>query len=161
MVAVATLVALGVIDLQLRNAVSLQGVVSFELCAYSGSCRAIVEAWGPMGQIWAGLSLGLDYLFMPAYAAAIFFALRLAAERVPERFRRATRVVAWTAWGAAVMDAFENLALVRMLVSADADAQAWPAAICATVKFGLLAVALGWLVVARFARRGRIEWSTR
>ncbi len=77
-VAVATLVALGVIDLQLRNAVSLQGVVSFELCAYSGSCRAIVEAWGPMGQIWAGLSLGLDYLFMPA-------------QRIPAKVARSAR----------------------------------------------------------------------
>jgi len=50
----ATLGALIAIDLHLRNAVSPQGIVSFELCAYTGSCRAIVEAWGPVGQVWAG-----------------------------------------------------------------------------------------------------------
>ena len=64
MLALVTLGALALIDLHLRNAVSPQGIVSFELCAYTGSCRAIVEAWGPSGQVWAALSLGLDYLFM-------------------------------------------------------------------------------------------------
>jgi hypothetical protein len=61
----ATLGALIAIDLHLRKPVSPQGIVSFELCAYAGLCRAIVEAWGPVGQlvassasatIWRGLN---------------------------------------------------------------------------------------------------------
>jgi hypothetical protein len=44
------------------------------------------------------------------------------------------------------MDALENFALARMLVSPDAVPYAWPAAIAATVKFTILGVAITWLV---------------
>jgi hypothetical protein len=144
----ATLCALVGIDLHLRNAVSPQGIVSFEVCAYTASCAAIVEAWDPGGQVWAGLSLGLDYLFMLLYAATIFLALRVSAKRLPETLRQATRHVAWLAWGAAAADAFENYALIRMLVAPEAMSYSWPAAVAATVKFALIGVTIAWLVAA-------------
>jgi hypothetical protein len=150
----ATLGALALIDLHLRNAVSPQGIVSFELCAYTGSCRAIVEAWGPGGQVWAALSLGLDYLFMLAYAAAIFLALRLVAARVPERLKMLTLGAAWAVWVAGAADAAENYCLTQMLVNPAAGRYAWPAALFATIKFVVLGVTLGWwfLMYVRFGR---------
>jgi hypothetical protein len=144
--ALGTLAALVLIDRHLHNDFSPQGIVSFEMCAYANACRAIVEAWGPAERIWAALSLGLDYLFMLLYAAVIFLGLRLAAVGLPERLAASTRLVAWSGWGAAVMDALENFALARMLVSPDAVSYAWPAAIAATVKFTILGVAITWLV---------------
>jgi hypothetical protein len=57
---------------------------------------------------------------MLLYAAAIFFGLRVAAAGLPARLAAATRPVAWSTWGAAVMDAFENFWLARMLVSPSA-----------------------------------------
>lgn len=144
--ALVTLAALVLIDRHLRDPVSPQGIVSFEMCAYSSTCQAIVEAWGPGGRVWAGLSLGLDYLFMLLYAAAISFGLRVAAVGLPERLAAATRLVAWSAWGAAVMDAFENFALAQILVSPEAMSYAGPAAIAATVKFTILGVTITWLV---------------
>jgi len=155
-VPLATLAALVLIDLHLRNDISPQGIVSFEVCAYSGCCQAIVEAWGPGGRIWAGLSLGLDYLFMLLYAAAIFLALRVAAAGLPERLADVTRLVAWSAWGAAVMDAFENFALAQILVSSEVMSHAWPAAIAATVKFAILGLTLTWLV-ALWVYRGVVR----
>jgi hypothetical protein len=153
----ATLGALIAIDLHLRNAVSPRGIVSFELCAYAGSCRAIVEAWGPAGQVWAALSLGLDYLFMFLYAATIFLGLLLVLVHVPERLKILTIGAAWAVWGAAAMDAFENFALARMLVSPGAMSYAWPAALFATIKFAVLGVTLGWwlLMYVRFGGRGQ------
>ena len=144
--ALATLAALALIDLHLRNDISPQGIVSFEVCAYSGSCAAILDAWGAGGRVWAGLSLGLDYLFMLLYATAIFLALRVAGDPLPDRFRRATRRLAWSAWAAGVADVIENYALARMLVSSEVMSYAWPAAIAATVKFTILCVTLTWLV---------------
>jgi len=146
--------ALAAIDVHLRNVVSPQGIVSFELCAYTGSCRAIVDAWGPVGQVWAALSLGVDYLFMFLYPATIFLGLTLVAEHVPDRLQAFTRVAAWAVWGAGAADALENYCLAQMLVSPAADGYAWPAAMFATVKFIVLGVTLAWglLMYGRFAR---------
>ena len=150
----ATLGALIAIDHHLRNAVSPQGIVSFELCAYTGSCRAIVEAWGPGGQIWAGLSLGLDYLFMFLYPATIFLALALVVVHVPERLKMLTTGAALAVWGAGAADALENYCLAQMLVNPAAGGHSWPAAIFATIKFIVLGATLGWLLAMtlRFAR---------
>jgi hypothetical protein len=145
--ALVTLAALTAINAHLRNEVAPQGIVSFELCAYHGSCVAMLESWGADARVWAGLSLGLDYLFMLIYAAAIFLALRLLALRLPRRWARPTRAVAWSAWAAALMDAAENYCLARLLLEPTAEGCAWPAAIFATIKFMLVAVALMWLVV--------------
>jgi hypothetical protein len=142
------------IDLHLRNPVSPQGIVSFELCAYIRSCRAIVEAWGPGGQVWAALSLGLDYLFMFLYAATIFLGLWLVVVHVPERLEKFTLGAAWAVWVAGAADALENYCLVQMLMNPAADGYAWPASIFATIKFVVLSVTLGWWLVMtlRFAR---------
>ena len=150
----ATLGALVAIDLHLRNAVSPQGIMSFELCAYTGSCRAIVEAWGPVGQVWAALSLGVDYLFMFLYPATMFLGLMLVVVHVPERLKMLTCGAALAVWGAGAADALENYCLAQMLVSPAAGGFAWPAAIFATIKFVLLGVTLGWLLAMtlRFAR---------
>lgn len=154
--ALVTFAALLLIDRHLHNDMSPQGIVSFEMCAYSSACRAIVEAWGPADRLWAALSLGLDYLFMPLYAAAIFLGLRVAAAGLPARLAALTRLVAWSAWGAAIMDAFENFALIRLLTAPEAMSHAWPASIAATVKFAILAVTITWLVAA-WVYRGVVQ----
>lgn len=150
--ALVTLAALTAINAHLRNEVAPQGIVSFELCAYSGSCASMRESWGEEARIWAGLSLGLDYLFMLLYAAAIFLALRLLATRLPRRWAQPTLVVAWLAWVAAAMDAAENYCLIGLLLDPAAARCAWPAAIFATIKFMLIAVAMAWLVAGWLMR---------
>jgi hypothetical protein len=150
----ATLGGLIAIDLHLRNPVSPQGIVSFELCAYTGSCRAIVEAWGSGGRVWAGLSLGLDYLFMFLYAATIFLGLTLVVVHVPDRLKTITLGAALAVWGAGAADALENYCLTQMLVNPAAGGYAWPAALFATIKFAVLGATLGWwlLMTVQFAR---------
>lgn len=142
----ATYAALAAINAHLRNEIAPQGIISLELCAYGGSCDAILRSWGSEARAWAGLNLGLDYLFMLLYAAVTFLALRLLAARLPERWARATRAVAWLAIAAAAMDAVENYSLIRLLLDPSAAGEAWPAAIFATSKFVLIGAALAWLV---------------
>lgn len=146
-----TFLPLLLINGHLRTPVAPQGIVSFEVCAYDGSCGAMLESWGAEGSAWAALSLGLDYLFMLLYATTIFLALRLVADRVPQRLGNPMRALAWAAWGAAAADVAENYCLAQLLLYAD-DRCAWPAAIFATIKFILLGLALSGLVVAWLMR---------
>jgi hypothetical protein len=152
--ALAGLAALAAIDGHLQSPAAPLGIISFEFCAYAGSCRAIVEGWGAGEQVMAGLSLGVDYLFMFMYSATIFLGLTLVVAHVPERLRNLTVCAAWAAWVAGAADAVENYCLVQVLRMPAALQFAWPAAICATVKFAIVAFALAWLLVAylRFVR---------
>jgi hypothetical protein len=143
---VAALVALAVVDGHLKGPASPAGIVSFELCAYSDSCDSILQGWGPDARLMAALSLGLDYLFMLAYSAAICSGLLLVRARVPERLKGVTMLAAWLAWVAGIADALENYCLAQVLLGSDRQAYAWPAAAFATVKFLALGVALSWLM---------------
>lgn len=155
MVTLGLMAALGAIDPRLRSAAAPAGIVSFELCAYTSDCPTIVQGWGPAAQLLAAFSLGLDYLFMAAYPAAICLGLILVARRLPPGWRGPTLGMAWLPWGAGVADAVENYCLLRMLLAPSASTFAWPASVAATVKFVILGVALGWLLTM-FMRSRRV-----
>ncbi len=122
------------------------GIVSFELVGTTAGAQAILDSWDAAARVAAGLSLGLDYLFMPAYAGAIGLGVAQVARGLGPR---ATRLGTGLAWGqllAALLDAVENVALIRLLLGASGGA--WPAVArwCAIPKFALVALGLLYLL---------------
>lgn len=139
-----------VLDAPLRTSAAPNGIVSYELAGNIKPAVEILGSWDARAQLFAAFGLGLDYLFMPAYALALSLGILLAAGRHPGAF---AKIGAWLGWGAlaaALFDALENFALWQFMLG---DFQAlWPslAANCTTVKFSLLIVGLlyaliGWL----------------
>ena len=102
------------------------------------------------GQDGGGLHPGLDYLYMPIYAAgASFLGAKLAlAARRGGRSGLATWVawVAWLPWLAAAADATENAAALEMVLGGPDEP--WPTVVltAALTKFTLLAFVLGTLL---------------
>lgn len=158
--AIVLLLALQVIDVPLRTAAAPSGIVSFELAGDAATARAMVASWDETARIHAGISLGIDYLFMLAYAGAISLCCALVARGLaPGWLASVGMALAWGQWLAAALDALENIALIRVLLGAGGDF--WPllARWCAIPKFalvfsGLLFIAVGF-VLTRLARRGR------
>lgn len=138
------------LDTPLRTPAAPNGIVSFELAGDIKPAADILASWNAHSQLFAAFGLGLDYLFMPAYALTLSLGILLAAGRHSGTF---AKIGAWLGWGAlaaALFDAVENFSLWQLMLG---DFQAlWPrlAAICATVKFSLLLLGLiyaliGWL----------------
>lgn len=138
------------LDTPLRTPAAPNGIVSFELAGDIKPAADILASWNAHAQLFAAFGLGLDYLFMPAYALTLSLGILLAAGRHSGTF---AKIGAWLGWGAlaaALFDAVENFSLWQLMLG---DFQAlWPrlAAICATVKFSLLLLGLvyaliGWL----------------
>jgi hypothetical protein len=127
--------ALAIIDRTLPR-----GIVDFELCAFRGACDEVLAAYRPAG-LEVGLSIGLDYLFMPLYAATLAAAVVFVAARRSPRARRAAGLIAWGATCAAGFDAVENAALYHM-VDAGAATAGWIASGAAAIKFALVALAI-------------------
>jgi hypothetical protein len=143
-------------------------ILDYEFAWTPERAAEMFAAWGEAGQQAARTSLVIDFGFMPAYAlllaslalnearlARAAWARRLS---TPLRVQAAGRLGWWPValpFGAWLLDAIENLALMRALAQA-AQPPAAPLAVAgtaATVKFALLAACALYIVGAWAVRR--------
>lgn len=126
-VAVALLILLNLLDGVLKartgyGTMNLQGVET------GWDARVIADHWtSPPDAALAGFLLGLDYLFMPFYAAALFFGSLAALDRFaprPGQRRRIMTLLALAPVAAAICDALENALDLMMLTHAATDTMA-------------------------------------
>ena len=141
----------------LTTAVAPAGIVSFEFAGTLERAQQILASWDRQARVHAALSLGLDYVYLLTYALAIgATCLRLAAvweERRP-RWARLGWLLGWGQGAAALLDAIENVALIRLLLGSTASL--WPplAWICAAPKFALVLAGLSYALVAALLHVG-------
>ncbi|MEJ2750140.1 MAG: hypothetical protein P8183_19875 [Anaerolineae bacterium] len=131
-----------------------QGIVSYEFAGDMPTAHAILDSWGARGQVFAGLSLGLDFLFLFAYAGSIGLGCVLAARVLAPQGRPIYKIGIWLAWGvllAAFLDYLENYALIRILLGSESSL--WPtmARWCASAKFTLVGLGLLFVIIGGIA----------
>lgn len=124
------------------------GMISLQLAESLPDALRILTSWDQKARIYAALNLGIDYLYMFAYAVVIGLGCVLLARRLAPRSPLLALVGVVLSWGvfvALLLDATENYFLIRLLLG---DWQAlWPimARWCAIPKFGLVLTALTYL----------------
>jgi len=144
------IVGLQVIDNHLKTGVAPSGIVSFELAGTQAQAQKILASWGEKGRIYAGLSLGLDFLFLVAYSSLLALGCMLILRTVLKRNKLLVLVGVYLAWGqfvAALLDSVENVSLIRVLVGSRLEA--WPvlAHWCAIPKFAIVAVGIVYILL--------------
>jgi hypothetical protein len=147
----ALMIWLRVLDRPLQTGAAPQGIVSFELAGTLDRAQAILDSWDAEARVYAGLSLGIDYLFMVAYAGAIGLGCALIGDRLLSRRKRLGALGGWLAWGliaAGLLDALENFSLIRTLLGSMETL--WPsiARWSATGKFLLIGLGLLYVLIA-------------
>ncbi len=142
------------LDAPLKTSVSPAGIVSFELAGRASKAESILASWDTRAQLYAAFGLGLDYLFMVAYASTLSLAALLVGEKHGGAFASLAPRVAWGAFAAAILDAVENLALWRILTHQAMSTCAPLAAFCASLKFTLVILALLFALVGWLKKRG-------
>ena len=153
---VAFFVALSVIERRLSEEGG-PSIVEFEFVASAARATQMLAEWGSDGRELARLSLWVDFGFMASYGA--FVALAAVATRDFGRDRGLRRlaaagvVVPALAISAALFDAAENTALLLILGGHGGAAAPPLATVCASVKFLLITLSIGyvlWGLVSRF-----------
>jgi hypothetical protein len=149
-VTIVVMASLQVFDTPLKNEVTPSGIVSFEFAGELSLAQKMVETWGRKGRIAAGISLGLDYLFLLAYAGSIGMGCVLIARGISKSAKYLYSVGIYIAWAllvAALLDAVENYALIRVLLGS--NLAIWPkvAAWCAVPKFVIVAAGLVYILI--------------
>ena len=139
------------LDAPLRNPAAPSGIVSFELAGTPERADSIIQSWDARSQLFAAFGLGLDYLFMPAYALTLSIGVLMALRKRGGVFAKLGAYVGWGALLAGLFDAVENVALWRLLSGISTPFCPRAAAFAATVKFALIVLGLifaltGWLL---------------
>lgn len=143
------------------------GMISFQLARTPQQTQALLASWDAATRQVAAFCLGLDYLFMPAYALAISLAARWVSEGLRLRLRQGMRLhgwplaaagvpIAWGVWLGALLDAIENAAQAAMLFGNLNPALPGFTWLVAVIKYGLVFMGLVYvfygLVVRLVAR---------
>ncbi|HYG27271.1 MAG TPA: hypothetical protein VD906_10215 [Caulobacteraceae bacterium] len=90
------------------KAVAGYGILDLQFAATEARAGEILGAWTAAGIMpHIGFSLGIDYLYMPLYGAALFYGALVAREAYPS-LRGPLTLAAWAGPVAAVLDAVEN-----------------------------------------------------
>jgi hypothetical protein len=129
------------------------GILSFEFAGNAAQASAIVGSWLlPGARFDAGLSLGLDYLFMPLYASSIALCCVLLSRGLAPALDQIGALLAWAQFVAALLDAIENFALISVLQGTPGDF--WPALArnSAIPKFALVVLGLVFTALAVLLR---------
>lgn len=141
-----------ILDQPLRTPAAPNGIISFELARDLQTSELIINSWDSNARLFAAFGLGLDYLFMPAYALALSLGLLLVGSRKAHWYRTFTHWLGWAALTAAFFDAIENYALWKILAGLTDSSFPQIAAACASVKFALLVLGLIVSLLGIFVR---------
>ena len=157
--------SLQVTGAHLITQVSPPGILSFEFAGQLSAAQKMVNSWGQTGRVYAGLNLGLDYLFLLVYACAIGLGCVLVTRSLsPQKTFLANLgiLIAWAQLGAALLDGVENYALIQVLVGT--EMAVWPGVACwcaypkfAIVGAGLIYVMIGTIVVVVLKIKGMLK----
>ena len=144
------LVGMQITGAPLKTTAAPGGIVSFELIGSFSGSQNIIQTWQGSTMLYAGLNMGLDFLFLTLYALTIALGCHLLAARMsPDRvFMKQTGI--WLGYGillAAFLDIIENISLIKLLTGSQSRLLPQLARWCATPKFILVLLALLYLII--------------
>lgn len=136
------------LDGQLRNEVASAGIVSFELAGSAERASAILASWDQGAREAAMLLQGLDYLYLLVYPALLYLLVARVGSRLGGAWEAASAGISRSVLLCCPLDAVENHALIAQLTGGAAESLARRAWLTAAAKFGLLSLAIAFLVAA-------------
>jgi len=153
LLALISLVAVFIYIMQSLNAPLINelapgGIVSFELAGELSAAKQVIGSWDIAATSYAGLNLGIDYLFLVIYSATIALAcFMLASGLKPQsRWQKMGYILVSAQWVAAVADMVENYALIQLLLGSYEAYWSSLALYTAIIKFILILLGIFYLV---------------
>jgi len=141
---IANVMVLKYFDKALTNESCPNGIVSFELAKTPQQTQKVLNSWNTNAKIHAGLSLGIDYLFIFLYSGLLILLYLITITNLKQQ-----NLLIKTGWFfifliilAALSDAVENYALINLLLDNFNVFYIKLAYISAITKFFLLTISI-------------------
>jgi len=140
---------LGYFNKPLVTEIAPNGIVSFELAKDINTSISIISSWDLNAKINAGLSLGIDFLYIVIYS--IFFATScyLIAQKFVTKnnwIYKTGLLLAKLQFVAALFDAIENIALIKLLIGSQNGIYSSIAFYFASIKFAIIAIGIIYII---------------
>lgn len=133
-----------VFDTPLKNEISPKGIVSFELAKDLNVASAILDSWDIAARTSAGMSMGLDFLFIVLYTTVLVLLLLLT-KPPTSFFQKVFRIICGLLLFAALCDVVENIALIKLLLGDLKQFWVSLAYYMAIIKFGIILLGIAYL----------------
>ncbi|WBX71136.1 hypothetical protein [Tenacibaculum retecalamus] len=114
------------IDYYLINDVCKNGILSFELAKDMQVSEAILNSWNTQAKINAGISLGLDFLFLMIYPPLIALLIHKLNKILwtGKPVYQVGLILLFSQFFTAIFDAIENICLIQLLLGS--TNKLWP-----------------------------------
>ena len=141
--------ALSFFDTALKNEICKNGIASFELAKNLGNSTAILNSWDINAKISAGLSLGLDFLFLLVYSNFIALLIFNINNRLWKNntFYKFGSLLISLIFLAAFLDIIENISLIKLLLGDIKQIWSSIAYYAAVTKFSLVLISVTYLII--------------
>ena len=126
------------------------GIISFELAKDINQSIAIISSWDLNAKVNAALSLGIDFLFLIVYSIFFATACYLVAQKFPNKNNWMYKIGLFLAkmqFIAALFDAFENIALIKLLHGSNINIFSLIAYYFASIKFMIIAIGIIYIII--------------
>ncbi len=149
---VISIIAMRNFDSFLTNATTPNGIVSFELAKTLERSQEILNSWTGTAKIFAGLSIGFDFLFILIYSIFIALLVHKLNERLwrGKPFYRVGELLIWSMFIAAIFDTVENVSLIKLLIGNLKQYWVSIAYYFAIMKFVLIIVSILYIIANFF-----------
>ena len=126
------------------------GIISFELAKNIDASISIISSWDLNAKINAALSLGVDFLFLIVYAIFFATACYLTAQKYINKnnwMYKTGLLFAKLQFTAALFDAIENIALIKLLLGSNNSLFPSIAYYFASIKFAISIIGIIYIII--------------
>jgi len=141
---------LNLINIHLITDTAPSGIISFEFAKDIDKSISIISSWNLDAKINAGLSLGIDFLFLIVYSIFFSTACYLIAQIYIKRITFLYKfglVIAQLQFIAGLFDAIENVALIKLLLGSQNELYSPIAYYFASIKFAIIAIGIIYVII--------------
>lgn len=123
-------------------------IVPFEFASTYAEAETWLRKWGYNGQRQAVIQTYVDFLFLILYATTLaLFCFRLAREQ-KDLYRSISLFLGWSMFGAGLLDAVENVAMLQTLYGSELDLFPLISSYAAFGKFFLVGLGFVYLTLS-------------
>lgn len=134
----------------MHNETTPGGIVTFEFAKDIDTAKNIINSWDENAKLNAGLSLGIDYLFLISYSLFFSISIFLISNRFQSKFvliHHFGTVFTFLLLFAGLCDAIENYALIRLLLGSQNAIFPPVAYYFASIKFIIIGLGLIYILL--------------
>ena len=142
---------MSILDVPLKNEIASNGIVSFELAGSLQNSIDILNSWDANAKLYAGLSLGFDYLFMLVYSLLLYVLVKHIASKFTNTYIvKFGKILALAMLIAGILDAIENYSLIKLYLGNLDQIYSTLAFYSASLKFSLIALGIVFILVSYY-----------